>query len=155
MPPSSGERRVHEPQSTNNEPRVGISTPCGAVSTRGITVFVPGLSGLSWYGRISDPGMEPYPLGVALARRTPANQRPARGVGFLHRAWRYRPERSSFSSPVCWSCKCIEAFLIPVLPGCRWLHEHHPAAPRTNLELTLGGTGSRTRCVLKSATVPC
>ena len=45
---------------------VGVSTPCGAVSTRGITVFVPGLSYLYIYGGISDPGMGPCRPRVAL-----------------------------------------------------------------------------------------
>ena len=39
----------------------GVSTPCGAVSTRGITVFVRGLSELHMYGGISQPGMATYP----------------------------------------------------------------------------------------------
>ena len=42
-----------------------VSTPCGAVSTRGICVFVPGLLELCRYGRISDLGMGTYaPRGV-------------------------------------------------------------------------------------------
>ena len=36
---------------------VGVSTLCGAVSTRGITVFVPAMSELYMYGGISEPGM--------------------------------------------------------------------------------------------------
>ena len=44
------------------------------------------------------------------------------GVGFLHRSGRYRPEGSSFSSPSCWSCRCMDEFLIRgwylILPGC-------------------------------------
>ena len=43
---------------------VGFSTPCGAVSTRGITVFVPELSELYMYGRISEPGAGTYPARV-------------------------------------------------------------------------------------------
>ena len=39
---------------------IGVSTPCGAVSTRGICVFVPGLLELKRYGRIYDPGMGNY-----------------------------------------------------------------------------------------------
>ena len=35
--------------------------PYGAVLTRGITVFVPGLSELYMYGEISEPGMRTYP----------------------------------------------------------------------------------------------
>ena len=50
---------------------VGVPTPRGAVSTRRITVFVPGLLELYMYARTSDPGMGPYPSQVALALRTP------------------------------------------------------------------------------------
>ena len=39
---------------------VGVSTPCGAVSTRGITLFVPGLSELYIYGGIYEQGMGTY-----------------------------------------------------------------------------------------------
>ena len=34
------------------------------------------------------------------------------GLGFPHRAVRYRPGGSSFSSPVCWRCRDVEGFLI-------------------------------------------
>ena len=40
---------------------IGVSTPCGAVSTRGITVFVPTLSELYMYGEIVEPWMGTYP----------------------------------------------------------------------------------------------
>ena len=42
----------------------GVSTPCGAVSTRWKSVFVPELSELYMHGRVSDPGM-----GSCLPRR--------------------------------------------------------------------------------------
>ena len=64
-----------------HDPQVWVSTPFGEVSTRGTTVFVPGLLELYMYGRISDPGMRPYPPRLALAPRTPANQRSCSGVG--------------------------------------------------------------------------
>ena len=60
---------------------VGVSTPCGTVLTREITVFVPNLLDLYMYGRSIVPGMAPYPPRVPLAPRTPANQRSASGVG--------------------------------------------------------------------------
>ena len=60
---------------------VGVSTPFGAVSTRGITVFVTDSLKLYMYGRISDPGMIPYPPRAALAPQTRANQRSASGIG--------------------------------------------------------------------------
>ena len=37
------------------------STPCGVVSTREKSVFVPGLLELMGYGRISGTAVEPYP----------------------------------------------------------------------------------------------
>ena len=48
--------------------------------------------------------MGPCPLRVALALRTPASQRSARGVGFPQHAGRYRPGEPPFSSPVRPSC---------------------------------------------------
>ena len=54
-----------------DEPPVGGSTPCGAVSTLGTTVFVPGLLELSMYGRIPSPGMGSYLPRVVLAIQTP------------------------------------------------------------------------------------
>ena len=40
---------------------IGVSARCGAVSTRGTAVYVPGSSGLQMYGRMDDRGMAPYP----------------------------------------------------------------------------------------------
>ena len=51
--------------------RIGVSTPCMEVSTRGTTVFVPGSLKLYIYGRISDRGVVSYPPRVALALQTP------------------------------------------------------------------------------------
>ena len=51
---------------------VGVSTPCGAVSTPPTTVFAPGLLELYRYRRISDPEMGPCPPRVALALRIPS-----------------------------------------------------------------------------------
>ena len=54
------------------EPQVGVSTPCGAVSTRETTIFVPGLfCFLYMYRTINHPVMGFYPPRVALAVRTP------------------------------------------------------------------------------------
>ena len=52
-------RCLHELHPISNLPvgspsGVGVSTPCGAVSTREICVFVPGLLYLQRYGRIYD-----------------------------------------------------------------------------------------------------
>ena len=49
------------------------------------------------------------------------------GLGFPHRVGRYGPGASHFSSPVCWSCRCMEGFVIRgwdfILPGWRRLCE--------------------------------
>ena len=34
------------------------------------------------------------------------------GLGFPHPAGRYRPEGSGLTSPSCWSCRCMEGFLM-------------------------------------------
>ena len=74
-----GGERLRQP--TTGVPRVGVFTQFGGVSTRGITVFVPGLLELYTYRRIYDPGMDPYPPRVPLAPGTVANQRSASAVG--------------------------------------------------------------------------
>ena len=82
---------------------VGISTPCGAVPTRGITVFVPGLSELQMYRVIYDPGMGYYrPLVALIFFRDlqRVNDWPV-GLRFPHRARLLRPVGSAFSSPGC------------------------------------------------------
>ena len=51
-------------------------------------------------------------------------------LGFPHRAGRYRPVGSPLSSPVRWSCRYMEGFLIRgrdlSLSGRRWLPEPQP-----------------------------
>ena len=67
-----------------------VSTPCGAVSTRGITLFVTGLSELCMYGGIFDTGMGTYPLRVRRDRGVPprGNSRRARRAPSLAKGWR-------------------------------------------------------------------
>ena len=60
---------------------VGISTPCVVVSTTRISVFRPGWFEMLTYGRISDPGMGPYPPRLPLAPPTPADQRSTNRIG--------------------------------------------------------------------------
>ena len=126
---------------------VGVSAPCGAVSTRRITIFVPGLSELYMYGRISEPVTgtyppPPYPPRVALALRTP-------GWGFHTVQGSTGPGGAPFSPPVCWSCTCMEGFLIQgwgvILPGGRWLYEpqvgvYRPGRQRRLLRDEIGAT---------------
>ena len=68
---------------------VGVSTPCGTVSTRGTTVFVLVVLQLEMHGRISDPRMGPYPPRVALAPRTQPISNQLVSLGFPHRAGQY------------------------------------------------------------------
>ena len=68
---------LHEPHPISNHPvglpsAVGDSTPCGAVSTREICVFVPGLLYLQRYGNISENNLSSP--GVAGPRRWPKGQ---------------------------------------------------------------------------------
>ena len=78
----------------------------------------------------------------------PISDRPV-GLGFLHRAGRFRPGESAFSSPDCRSCKGIEGFLIrkrkPILPGVCWLYVRSPANQRQAI-----GVGVSTPCEVVS-----
>ena len=100
-------------------PRVGVSTPCGAVSTRETAVFVAGLLELYMYGRNHGPGMVPYPPRVPLALRTPG--------------WRFYTVRGGIDPADDRFCPrfvgfvCMEEVLFRgwklILPGWRWLYE--------------------------------
>ena len=81
----------------------------------GWELILPGCGGTSALAR-----------GATLAARwlhepLPISNHPL-GLGFLYPAGRYRPGVSSFSSTVCWSCRCMEGFLMRgwelILPGC-------------------------------------
>ena len=104
----------------------GTSTTCGAVSTRGTTIFSPGC----WSCRCMedflirrwDPIIPGYDETSTLARRAslpalwvyelqPISDWPT-GVGFPRRAGRYRPDGILFSSPGCWNWRCMAGFLI-------------------------------------------
>ena len=62
-------------------PRVSANQRSASeVSTRGITVFVPGVLASQIYEMIYDPGMGPDLSRMALAPRTPANQQSVSGV---------------------------------------------------------------------------
>ena len=51
---------VRFPANQRSASGAGVSIPCGAVSNRGIKVFVSRLSELYMYGRIPDRGMQTY-----------------------------------------------------------------------------------------------
>ena len=60
--PSGNTRWLNEPQPISNQP-MGLGFPhrAGQYRPGGSPFFVPGLSELLRYGRISHPGMGPYP----------------------------------------------------------------------------------------------
>ena len=58
--------------------RVGVPTSYEVVSTGGNTIFAPGVGVVDVWND-SDPRMGSYPPRVALAPRTPVNQRSANG----------------------------------------------------------------------------
>ena len=69
---------------------------------------------------------------LALYDPQPISDRPV-GLGFPHRAGRFRPGGSPLSSPGCRSCKGIERFLIREWnsPGCAgFMHDPKPVSDR-------------------------
>ena len=143
---------LRTPANLQSDNGIEIFTPFEAVSTRGTTVFVPGLLELYevdiWKDFCFGDGALFSPDGAGstnprlefshLAGRYRPGESPflspvcggasstSPGLEFPHRAGRYRP----FSSPVCWSCRYVEGFLIwgwaPILPGWLWLYELNP-----------------------------
>ena len=94
-------------------PRVSANQRSASeVSTRGITVFVPGVLASQIYEMIYDPGMGPDLSRMALAPRTPANQQSVSGVFTPFGGVLYRPGGPLFSSQVRQSCRRVEGFMI-------------------------------------------
>jgi len=95
---------------------VGVSTPCGAVSTRGITVVHV------WKDLWSEDGTPLSPANVGFILEPQAISNRSVGFGFPHRARRCRPGGSPSSSASCRSCRYKEGLLSrgwgPLLPGC-------------------------------------
>ena len=77
--------------------------------------------------------------------RASANQQPASGLGFQHRAGRYRPVGSPFLSRSRRNCRCMEAFWVrgwnPIFSGMRWRYIRTPPNQRS-----AGGAGVTTPC---------
>ena len=69
------------PANRRSSSRIGVSKPCGAVSTRRITVFLPDLLELYMYAIISGPGMEYYPSRVRRNLTNPSQSAISQGVG--------------------------------------------------------------------------
>lgn len=122
----SGCRWLHEPQPITDGPSgVEGSTPCEAVSTRGLPVFVRGCRNckcieglLSGDGALSPPGPAGHRHcpGGQLSRRAGSmgsltrNQPVA--LGFPHVAGWYKPGRCPFSSPSRWGCSFFQELMI-------------------------------------------
>ena len=85
------------------EPQIGISTPCGAASTRGTAVFVPSLLELYTYASIYDPGWAPILPGWPWVYES--------RVRVSISAGRYRRVGPPFSSPIRRSGIFMEGFL--------------------------------------------
>ena len=109
-----GWRRIYEPQLINNQP-VGLELPHRAGRYR------PGKPSLSspacWSCRGTEiflihRGMGPYLSRVALAPRTPGSQQSVCGVGTSTPCGAVSTGGTTVFPPVCWSCRCMEAFLI-------------------------------------------
>ena len=144
-------RWLHEPQPISNQPPgVGVSTPRGAVSTRGSLFSCPGcwickrMEGhrIRGWGLILTGcgGTLTFPRGATPAARwlhepQPISNQPV-GLGFPHRTGRYRPEGSPFSSPGCQSCRSYGRISDPRMGpypprgALALIYEHQPISDR-------------------------
>ena len=97
-----------------------VSTSCREVPSGGINRFRPRL-----WSPIHQKGVCRSTGSYNPGRRWPHEPHPMRNqpvrLGFPHRTGRYGAGVSPFSSPVCWSCRCREGFMIRgwyiILPG--------------------------------------
>ena len=103
------------PANQQSASMVGVSTPCGAVSTREPPFPFP----VCWSCRC----VEVFLIICTLSSPCRDEQQ----VGVPHRAGRYRPGGPPFSSPLCWSCRRMERFMIRgwdiILPGWPRIYE--------------------------------
>ena len=121
----------------------GFYKPCGVVSTRGITVFIPTLlrDPYIWKDFLSGEGPLCFP--GAAGSTNPATPRSASGVGACSLCGAISTRATTYFVPVLWSCLCVEEFLgrgsiSP--PGAAELHEPHSISDLT------GGVGVSTPC---------
>ena len=125
-----------DPANRKSASRLGVSTPCGAVSTGRCPLSSAGYWSCrcmgvftirGWYIIISGCGeTSTLSRGATLAacwlhESQPTVNQPA-GLGFPHLAERYRPGKCRFSSPGCWACRYTAGFVIRgwdlILSGC-------------------------------------
>ena len=134
-----GVRWIYVRSSANHRSATGngVSTPFWSFSTRGITDFVPRLSELQRFRRIcsfGDGNVSSSGCGGSMHDPQQVSDRPV-GLGFPHRVGQFRPGGSSFSSPGCRSCICMEGLPIRgrelVVPGWCWIHFRAPANHRS------------------------
>ena len=85
-------------------------------------------------GNSCNLGMGTYPAQVRWNSTSPSQS----AIGqwdweFPHRAGRYRPGGSPFSSSVCWCRRCVQVLMIQgwglMLPGWRWFYEPQVGFP--------------------------
>lgn len=114
---------LQSPLNQQQANRVGVSTPCGPVSTPRDVVFVPDLLKFEMYRHVCDPGKRYHsPESAAEVRRclerqvarraldpqTPASPQPGAGIGFSTPCAAISTWGYMFSSPGCWRRRCIE-----------------------------------------------
>ena len=109
-----GWRWLHEPQPISNQP-VGSGFPhcAGRCRPEKPPLSSLGVLELQKYMEVFLlRGLDHiFPGWHWLHEPQPINNQPV-GMGFPPRAGWYRPEGPSISSPACWSCKCMEGFMI-------------------------------------------
>ena len=111
---------------------IGVSTSCGAVSTRKNSIFVCGVSSCRDMEGFMNRGWSPILPGLSLLYAPqPIIDRPV-GLGCSLHVGRWRPGKTRFSSPGCQSCRYMEGCLNrrwgPILAGCS--RTLPPSAPR-------------------------
>ena len=122
----------------------GVSKPCGAVSTRGTSGSSPGCRSCRCMEVFVIRGWRPILPGkrwLYVRAPGPISDRPV-GLGFPHRAGRFRGGGSPFLFPGCRSCKGMGGFLIreckPMVSGWRWIYSRAPANQRSACGLEFG-----------------
>ena len=127
MPPTGGVRRLHQLQQKMVSPQLGFPHRAGGI-VRGDNSFrLPSIGVVDTRkGFCSEDGIIRILPGCRwLHEPQPISNQPV-GLGFPHRAGRYRPGEPPFLSLDWWSCRYMEGFMIWgwhfILSGCRWLY---------------------------------
>ena len=126
-----GWHRLHEPEPVSNQPvGLGLQPRTGRYRPGGPPFSSPGVGVVdTWKNFCSGDGTvySPGATGVTSPSQTAISQ-----LGWRFYAVRgsIKPRGPPFSSPACWSCRCMQGFLTRkwylILPTWRWLHEPEP-----------------------------